>query len=142
MNKTLTVSNKTPVFKRFTGHDYYNISRFEFSKLIDDSNAIETNLRDYINGFSDDVKEILDKFEIVTIIERLKKANLLYLIVQKFAELDFGTDSVDNLEMSIVVDRMIQNKEFCEKILDDEKFDNTIKELMAGYVYDRLRAQA
>lgn len=44
--------------------------------------------------------------------------------------------------MGIVVDRMLQNKEFCEKILDDEKFGNTIKELMVGYVYDRLRAQA
>lgn len=73
MNKTLTVSNKKPVFKRYTGHDYYNVSRFDFQKLLDDSNAIETNLRDYINGFSDDVKEILDNFSLGTIIERLGK---------------------------------------------------------------------
>jgi len=38
--------------------------------------------RDYINGFSDDVKEILDNFEIGTIIDKLKKAGLLYLVVQ------------------------------------------------------------
>jgi type I restriction enzyme M protein len=37
MNKTLTVSNKKPVFKRLTGHDYYNVSRFDFQKLLDDS---------------------------------------------------------------------------------------------------------
>lgn len=42
--------------------------------------------------------------------------------------------------MGVVVDRMIQNKEFCEKILDDEKFGSMVKDLMAGYVYDRLRA--
>lgn len=42
--------------------------------------------------------------------------------------------------MGVVVDRMVQNKEFCETILDDEKFSNTVKELMVGYVYDRLRA--
>ena len=47
-NKTLTVSNKRPIFKRMTGHDYYNISQFDFEKLMDDSNAIEANLRDYI----------------------------------------------------------------------------------------------
>lgn len=41
--------------------------------------------------------------------------------------------------MSIVVDRMLQNKEFCERILDDEKFGSTVKELLIGYVYKRLR---
>jgi type I restriction enzyme M protein len=108
MNKTLTISNKTPVFKRVTGHDYYNVSQFDFAKLIDDSNAIETNLRDYINGFSDDVKEILDKFEIGTVIDRLKKANLLYLVVQKFAELDLGGYSVENLEMGYMFEELIR----------------------------------
>lgn len=108
MNKALTVSNKTPVFKRVTGHDYYNVSQFDFAKLIDDSNAIDTNLRDYINGFSDDVKEILEKFEIGTIIDRLKKANLLYLVVQKFAELDLGSDSVENLEMGYMFEELIR----------------------------------
>ena len=42
--------------------------------------------------------------------------------------------------MGIVVDRMIQNKAFCEKVLDDEKFGNTVKDLLVDYVYERLRA--
>lgn len=108
LNKTLTISNKTPVFKRYTGHDYYNTSEFDFEKLLDDSNAIETNLRDYINGFSDDVKEILDNFEIFTIIDRLKRANLLYLIVQKFNEIDLHNDTVDNLEMGYMFEELIR----------------------------------
>ena len=69
-NKTLTVSNKRPIFKRTTGHDYYNISQFDFEKLMDDSNAIEANLRDYINGFSEDVREIMDNFEIFGVIDK------------------------------------------------------------------------
>ena len=44
--------------------------------------------------------------------------------------------------MSVVVDRMMQNKEFCERVLDDEKFGNTVKELLVGYVYERLRASS
>jgi len=108
MNKTLTISNKKPVFKRLTGHDYYNVSRFDFQKLLDDSNAIETNLRDYINGFSDDVKEILENFELGTVVERLKRANLLYLIVQKFSEIDLNSDSVDNLEMGYMFEELIR----------------------------------
>ena len=108
MNKTLTVSNKTPVFKRMTGHDYYNISQYDFPKLLDDSNSIATNLRDYINGFSDDVKDIMDNFDIFTVIERLKKANLLYLIVSKFAELDLDSSTVDNLEMGYMFEELIR----------------------------------
>jgi type I restriction enzyme M protein len=107
-NKTLTVNNKKPVFKRLTGCDYYNISRFNFEKLLDDSNAIRTNLQDYINGFSDDVKEILDNFELSMVIERLKKANLLYKIIQKFSEIDLDTKTVDNLEMGYMFEELIR----------------------------------
>jgi type I restriction enzyme R subunit len=42
--------------------------------------------------------------------------------------------------MGVVVDRMMQNKEFCERVLDDEKFGNTVRELLVDYVYERLRA--
>lgn len=108
LNKTLTVANKKPIFKRYTGHDYYNVSRFDFARLLDDSNAIDTNLRDYINGFSDDVKEILDNFDLETIIVRLKKANLLYLIIQKFSEIDLKSDTVDNLEMGYMFEELIR----------------------------------
>ncbi len=40
----------------------------------------------------------------------------------------------------VVVDRMTQNKAFCEKVLDDEKFSGMVKELLVDYVYERLRA--
>ena len=44
-NKTLTVSNKRPIFKRMTGHDYYNISQFDFEKLMDDSTHLRIGWR-------------------------------------------------------------------------------------------------
>jgi type I restriction enzyme R subunit len=42
--------------------------------------------------------------------------------------------------LGVVVDRMTQNKAFCEKVLDDEKFGGMVKELLVDYVYERLRA--
>ncbi len=137
MNKTLTVSNKTPIFKRVTGHDYYNVSLFDFVKLMDDSNAIETNLRDYINGFSDDVRDILDKFEIFTVIERLKKANLLYLVVQKFAELDLAADSVDNLEMGYMYEELIRRfSELSNETAGEHFTPREVIELMVDLLFD------
>jgi len=44
--------------------------------------------------------------------------------------------------MGVVVDRMMQNKEFCERVLDDEKFGNTVKELLVEHVYERLRSDS
>ena len=137
MNKSLTISNKTPVFKKLTGHDYYNVSRFDFAKLIDDSNAIDTNLRDYINGFSDEVKDILDKFEIFTVIERLKKANLLYLVVQKFAELDLAADSVDNLEMGYMYEELIRRfSELSNETAGEHFTPREVIELMVELLFD------
>ena len=107
-NKTLTVSNKRPIFKRMTGHDYYNISQFDFEKLMDDSNAIEANRRDYINGFSEDVREIMDNFEIFSVIDKLSRANLLYLVVQRFSEIDMSDTQIDNLEMGYMFEELIR----------------------------------
>lgn len=137
MNKNLTVTNKAPIFKRITGHDYYNISRYDFEKLIDDSAAIETNLRDYINGFSDDIKEILDNFEIGVVIERLKKANLLYLVVQKFAELDLTMDSVDNLEMGYMYEELIRRfSELSNETAGEHFTPREVIELMVDLLFE------
>ena len=137
MNKNLTVSNKAPIFKRITGHDYYNISRYDFEKLIDDSVAIETNLRDYINGFSDDVKEILDNFELGVVIERLKKANLLYLAVKKFAELDLTMDSVDNLELGYMYEELIRRfSELSNETAGEHFTPREVIELMVDLLFE------
>jgi type I restriction enzyme M protein len=137
MNSTLTVSNKAPIFKRVTGHDYYNLSRYDFEKLIDDASGIETNLRDYINGFSDDVKEILDHFEMGGVIERLKKANLLYLIVQKFAELDLAMESVDNLEMGYMYEELIRRfSELSNETAGEHFTPREVIELMVDLLFE------
>ncbi|MEG0836194.1 MAG: class I SAM-dependent DNA methyltransferase [Christensenellaceae bacterium] len=137
LNQTLSVSNKTPIFKKYTGHDYYNISKFDFEKLTDDSTSIETNLRDYINGFSDDVKEIMDNFEIFSIIEKLSKAGLLYLIVQKFAEINMSADAIDNLEMGYMFEELIRKfSEQSNETAGEHFTPREVIELMVEILFD------
>lgn len=137
LNTSLTVQNKLPVFKKITGNDYYNISKFDFEKLVDDSLNIDTNLRDYINGFSDDVREILDNFEIFTIIDKLKKNNLLYLVAQKFAELDLGIDTVDNLEMGYMYEELIRKfSELSNETAGEHFTPREVIELMVELLFD------
>lgn len=137
INQTLSVNNKTPIFKKYTGHDYYNISNFDFEKLTDDSTSIETNLRDYINGFSDDVKEIMDNFEIFSIIEKLNKAGLLYLIVQKFAEINMSADAIDNLEMGYMFEELIRKfSEQSNETAGEHFTPREVIELMVEILFD------
>ena len=87
---------------------FHNTSKFDFDKLLDDSNSIETNLRDYINGYSDEIKDILDNFEFHGMIERLQKAKLLFLVVEKFSEINLNKETADNLTMGYAFEDLIR----------------------------------
>ncbi|HEX5005933.1 MAG TPA: type I restriction-modification system subunit M N-terminal domain-containing protein, partial [Hyphomonadaceae bacterium] len=90
------------------GYKFYNTSRFDFARLQADPNNIAANLRDYVNGFSSNVQDILEKFAFREEVERLDSANLLYLIVQKFGEIDLHPDAVSNHEMGYIFEELIR----------------------------------
>ena len=67
---------------------FYNTSRLDFPKLLADPNTIAANLAAYVHGFSENVRDILDKFRFEAEVARLDQANLLFLVARKFAEVD------------------------------------------------------
>lgn len=67
-----------------SGYQFYNKSKFTFDSLLKDPANIEENFRDYIHGFSDNVQDILAKFEFDNIIKRLVEADALYLVIKEF----------------------------------------------------------
>lgn len=105
---TITAQNKGPILERITGQSFYNISRYDFKKLKDDADHIADNLIDYINGFSPNAREIIDYFNFSEQITRLDNANLLYLVVCKFAEIDFHPNTVSNIEMGYIFEELIR----------------------------------
>lgn len=68
-----------------SGYQFYNTSKFTFQSLLADPENIETNFRDYINGFSSNVQDVLAKFDIENVIKRLVDSNTLYLVIKEFA---------------------------------------------------------
>ena len=96
--------------KQVAEHSFYNISKYNFSKLIDDSKNIYDNLNNYINGFSENMKDVLEKFKLRTNIDLLHKKNLLFLFVQKFASsnVDLHIDKVDNHQMGYIFEELIR----------------------------------
>lgn len=87
---------------------YYNISNFTFESLINDSENITANFKEYINGFSSNVKDIISHFGFLIEIDKLDKHNALYNIVKEFEKVDFHPESVSNQEMGYIFEELIR----------------------------------
>jgi type I restriction enzyme M protein len=102
------IENQEPVLQAVAGEQFYNTSPLTFVKLLDDPNSIADSLSLYIGGFSEAAKDVIDKFEFGTQIERLRRANVLYQVIGKFADLDLHPDAVSNLEMGYLYEELIR----------------------------------
>jgi type I restriction enzyme M protein len=91
-----------------SGQGFYNTSKLDFESLLADPTHIATNLVGYINGFSTNARDIVDNFRFEAQIERLDQADILYLVVQKFASVDLHPDRVSNLQMGYVFEELIR----------------------------------
>ena len=102
------IKDLEPILCRVSGVPFYNTSRFTFEKLKGDPNNIAANLTHYIKGFSTRAREIIDHFGFEEHIAKLDKADRLYLIVLKFAEIDLHPDTVTNIEMGYIFEELIR----------------------------------
>jgi type I restriction enzyme M protein len=103
------VGNVDPLLRQAVGDkEFYNTSPLDLRRLLDDPSRIADNLLAYIDGFSSAARDVLEKFDFRTQIERLDGANLLYLIVSKFCEIDLHPDVVSNLEMGYLYEELIR----------------------------------
>jgi type I restriction enzyme M protein len=109
-HKLLTgrIENMEPVLQAVAGQQFYNTSPLTFTKLLDDPDSIADSLHLYIGGFSETARDIIDKFDFDVQIERLRRANVLYKVVGKFADLDLHPDVVSNLEMGYLYEELIR----------------------------------
>ena len=102
------LKNPDPLLNQKAGVPFHNISRFTFQQLKEDANNVAANLKHFINGFSVSGREIIEYFNFNDHISRLDEANLLFLIVKKFAEIDLHPNTVSNMEMGYVFEELIR----------------------------------
>ena len=87
---------------------FHNHSQLDFRKLKGDPDNIGQHLTDYINGFSENIRKIFERFEFEKEIEKLEEANRLYQVVAQFAEIDLHPMRVDNITMGLVFEDLIR----------------------------------
>lgn len=91
-----------------SGRKFYNTSPWNFRKLLGDPNNIRRNLNNYVEGFSDQIRDVFERFNFASIIEGLDENDLLYQVVSRFADLDMSPDKLDSLDMSMYYEELIR----------------------------------
>jgi len=107
--KTDAGINPEPFLLRLVGNaKFYNTSPLDLPTLLGDQDHIRQNLYTYVQSFSPAVRDIFERFDFHAQVERLAKANLLYLVTEKFANINLHPDAVDNAQMGLVFEELIR----------------------------------
>lgn len=104
----MKIKNLEPLLNNLSGYAFHNTSPYTFPRLVEDPDHIAANLRNYINGFSANGREIIEYFNFNGHIARLDEADLLYLVVKRFAEIDLHPTAVSNTEMGYIFEELIR----------------------------------
>lgn len=91
-----------------SGFRFYNTSRYDFDKLHGDAPNVAANLRNYIAGFSPNMREVLEKFDFDNTISKLADAGLLFQTLERFKDLDLHPDKVDNPTMGTIFEELLR----------------------------------
>lgn len=114
----------------------YNVSPYTFQKLLDDQENIAPNLVAYINGFSENVRTIFERFKFTDQIEKLDASNRLYAIIKAMADVDLHPSVVDNLHMGYLFEELVRRfNEQANEEAGDHFTPREVIRLMANLVY-------
>ena len=102
------LQNMDPVLNRISKQEFNNTSKYDFDKLLADPDNIANNLRNYINGFSKNAREIIEHFDFDKQITKLNDNNLLYLIISEFNKIDLHPEVVSNTQMGYIFEELIR----------------------------------
>jgi len=96
------------LLEKITGRQFYNLSKLDLPKLLDDPNQLAPNLNSYVNGFSKNVREIMERFAFDQQIARMAEKNLLYEVIKAFSRIDLSLERVDSMQMGYVFEELIR----------------------------------
>ena len=102
------LENLEPQLRAASGFAFYNTSRYDFEKLLADAPQLAANLRNYIAGFSPNMREVLEKFDFDNTISKLDEAGLLFQVLERFKNVELHPDKIDNPTMGTIFEELIR----------------------------------
>ncbi len=130
---------------KVAGHRFHNHSPLDFNKLKGDPDNIHSHLTSYINGFSANVRRIFDYFEFGAEIERMREADILYLVIKEIAKVDLHPTKVPNDQMGLIFENLIRRfNELANETAGDHFTPREVIHLMVDLLFiedDKLLSQ-
>lgn len=131
----------------------YNTSAYNWQKLLEAPDDLAQNLVHYLNGFSPEIQDIIEKFDFRRQIGRLQAASqpkgiedfdnsngLLYLIIREFGKVDLHPDQVENREMGLIFENLIRRfSEQYNETAGEHFTPREIIELMVHLLFSEYR---
>ncbi len=102
------LDNPDTLLRDASGYAFYNTSKYDFERLLNDPHDLADNLLRYINSFSENMREVLYNFDFENTIRKLEDQELLFQVLQRFNEIDLHPDEVSNTEMGYIFEELIR----------------------------------
>jgi type I restriction enzyme M protein len=102
------LENPGAQLRKVSGVAFYHTSRYDFEKLLADAPHLAANLQNYIAGFSQNMREVLEKFDFDSTISKLDEAGLLFQVLERFKNVDLPPDEIDNPTMGTIFEELIR----------------------------------
>jgi type I restriction enzyme M protein len=128
------------ILNNVAGYGFSNKSKFDFDKLLDDPDNIRSNYESYIQGFSTNIREIIENFEFDKELKKLDDNNLLFLIIKEFSNIDLHPEVVSNQEMGYIFEELIRR--FSENAeAGDHYTPREVIELMVNLIFNGVEEE-
>ena len=146
-DKVLEIAKKYPetfakrdfILKETAGQKFYNTSKYDFKKLLDDPDNIEENFYNYINGYSDEVKDIIKNFDLNKQIEKMAGNGILYQVIDTFnsEKANLHPNYVSNIEMGYIFEEIIRRfNELSNEEAGQHYTPREVIELMVNLIFE------
>lgn len=93
-----------------SGLAFYNTSPYTMKMLLDDPKNINTNFLAYLNGFSDNVQDIISKFKFRNQLERFEETGITFSLIEKFCNprVELSPDKISPMAMGYMFEDLLR----------------------------------
>ena len=103
-----SIDNPEPAVLNKLKLNFYNISNYDLEKLKSDPTNIKQNFENYIQGYSENVRDIVKNFNLQPLVDKLDDYDKLYLLIDKYTTVDLHPDTIDNHQMGTIYEELLR----------------------------------
>jgi type I restriction enzyme M protein len=130
------VDDPTPIIRNRINNNFFNYSKYDLNRLKSDPQNIYMNFQNYLGGFSDNVVEIIENFQFEKLVEKLNKNNRLFILIDKFTEIDLHPNKISNRDMGIIFEELLRKfSEMSNETSGDHYSPRDVVRLLVSLVF-------